>query len=470
MRYSLILGAAVLVAANPAPQLLDLPALDALPTPIQGPPVGIGPVQETAYKQNAAQTKAAEAVAGPATAQAFKRSLDNKQLEARTFNFWSWFAPKQNNPAPAQNDPAPAEPSVTTTKTEQAPPTMTAPPEAGSETTRAPSTTDGVVPSSCVPVDWINTYAFTTIPACPTAVEVGTYCGFINPDDPCAPQPAGKGVPPADDTVEGFLKNDAYKQLATGAKTPAGYSQAFVNLQGATTGNGYLSYKTLDSYDVASCSKFCDDTDTCTGFNIYIERDPKWNPHQCSCDQPPSTINYKCSIWGQKVSKESATNTGGSRDKFEVVITASNGYNKGAYTPHTPPNCSKPQDCGNKIHDQPRYCMGQKTFPGPFDPSLCAAYAQKQNEVNRKFGIIGAFLSMLGMNKGGCVQFQASYLEKAGKGFGTHCRLFSKKFYPSQATFDISVGGTSQWGCQKSYTWDVDVNASFNWGGLAWKN
>ena len=27
--------------------------------------------------------------------------------------------------------------------------------------------------------------------ACPTTPEAGTYCGFINPEDPCAPQPDG---------------------------------------------------------------------------------------------------------------------------------------------------------------------------------------------------------------------------------------------------------------------------------------
>ncbi|KAF9696586.1 hypothetical protein EKO04_005621 [Ascochyta lentis] len=464
MRYSIILGAAALVAANPAPQAFDPNGLDALATLTQGPPVGVGPAKETVYQPGAAQAQAAAAATGAATAQSAKRSPNAKSLEARTF-WWSWSAPKQNNPAPA---PVPSVTSTTSTSTIA--PTTTSAPVVVAQTTKAPSTTDGVVPSSCTPVNWINTYAFTSDPACPTAIEVGTYCGFINPDDPCAPQPAGKGVPPTDDTVDGFLNNGAYKQLATGAKTPTGYEQSFVNLQGATTGNGYLSYKTLDSYDVATCSKFCDDTDTCTGFNIYIERDPKWNPHQCSCDNPPSIINYKCSIWGQKVTKDTATNTGEGRDNFKVVITGSNGYNKGTYTPPTPPSCSKPQNCGTKLHDQGRYCMGQKTFPGPFDPSVCAAYAQKQNEVNRKFGVIGAFLSMLGMNKGGCIQFQAAYLEKAGKGFGTHCRLFSKKFTPQQATLDISVGGSSQWGCQKSYTWDVDVNASFNWGGWSRKN
>ena len=114
--------------------------------------------------------------------------------------------------------------------------------------------------------------------------------------------------------------------------------------------------------------------------------------------------------------------------------------------------------------------MGQKTFPGPFNPFLCAAFAQKQNEVNKKLGLIETLLSMFGMNKGGCVQFQAAYLEKAGKGFGTPCHLFTKKFTPAQANLDISVGGSSQWGCQKSYTWDVDVNASFNWGGWSFKS
>ncbi|KAJ4383588.1 hypothetical protein N0V86_001642 [Didymella sp. IMI 355093] len=114
--------------------------------------------------------------------------------------------------------------------------------------------------------------------------------------------------------------------------------------------------------------------------------------------------------------------------------------------------------------------MGQKTFPGPFDPSLCAAFAQKQNEVNRVKGMWGSILSMWGMNKASCVQFQAAYLEKAGVGFGTHCRLFTQKFQPAQANLDISVGGSSSWGCQKSFTFDVDVNASFNWGGWSWRH
>lgn len=112
--------------------------------------------------------------------------------------------------------------------------------------------------------------------------------------------------------------------------------------------------------------------------------------------------------------------------------------------------------------------MGEHTFPGPFNPALCAAYAQSQNTVNKKFGVFGQWMSMMGFSKGSVVQFQASYLEKNGVGFGTNCRLFSKKFSAGEANLDISLGGTSQWGCQKSFTWEVDVNAGFSWGN-GWK-
>ena len=37
--------------------------------------------------------------------------------------------------------------------------------------------------------------------ACPTTPEAGTYCGFINPEDPCAPQPDGQFSQPLDFTI-----------------------------------------------------------------------------------------------------------------------------------------------------------------------------------------------------------------------------------------------------------------------------
>jgi hypothetical protein len=351
MRSYLVLGAAALVAASPAPQAFDVNSFDAIPVTLtQGPPVGAGKAEETAYIQSKAIAQATAAATGAATAQQAKRSL-----EARTF-WWAW-------PQPA--DSKPAAPAVTPA------PTTTAAPAAN------PSSTN-VAPSSCTPVSWTNTYAFTSDTACPTAIEVGTYCGFINPLDPCAAQPNAYGPPTTPDTVDAFKSNTVYSDLAKNAKTPSGYTQSFSNLQGSVEGSGYLSYKLLTSYDPQACASYCAETDTCTGFNIFIERDPKFNQDKCSCEAP-SITQFKCSIWGQEVKKEAATNKGGNQGGFEVVIVGSNGYNKQTYTPPSmPPSCSKPQDCGHKLHNQQPYCIGQKTFPGPFDPSLCAAYAASQ--------------------------------------------------------------------------------------------
>ncbi|OAL00998.1 hypothetical protein IQ06DRAFT_247819 [Phaeosphaeriaceae sp. SRC1lsM3a] len=424
MRSCILLGAAALVAGSPAPQGFNPASLDSIPVTItQGPPV-LGPAQQTGvYAQAQAQNIAAAAATGAATAVAAKRDVDDVEKRA----------------------------GATKVSTREA---------------VAPNpTSTNTAPSTCTPVGWTNTYVFTSIPACPTQVVVGTSCGFVNPDDPCAAQPNAYGPNTSPDTVDNFKSNRVYADLATKAKTPSGYDLSFSNYDGSVSGSGYLGYQVLTSYDPSACSALCAETKTCTGFNIFIERDPKWNPEKCSCEAP-SIAQIKCSLWGQDVKKDSATNKGQHRSGFEVVIVASNGYNKKPVTPPSPPSCSKPQNCGHNLHDHLPFCLGEHTFPGPFDPSLCAAFAQTQNAVNKAVGLWNMLLSFFGMGKASCVQFSAAYLEKDGKGFGTNCRLFTKKFTPSQATLDIS--GSGDWGCQKSYTWDVDVNAQFNWAGWSW--
>jgi hypothetical protein len=302
MRSYLILGAAALVSASPAPQGFNSNFFDTIPVTItQGPPVGPGKAAETPYVQGKAQAAAAAAATGVATAQQAKRSVA-AALEARTW----WFLPASDDKEKSKSSSLPA---VTPAPTYAAP-------------VANPSSTN-VAPSSCTPVDWTNTWAFTSTAACPTAIEVGTYCGFINPLDPCAAQPNAYGPPTTPDTVDAFKSNSVYANLAKSAKTPSGYAQAFSNFDGSVSGSGYLGYKTLTSYDPAVCSAYCDETETCTGFNIFIERDPKFNPEKCSCEAP-SIAQIKCSIWGQDIKQETATNKGQNQAGFEVVIVGSN--------------------------------------------------------------------------------------------------------------------------------------------------
>jgi hypothetical protein len=308
-------------------------------------------------------------------------------------------------------------------------------------------------------VDWTNTWAFTSDPACPTAIEVGTYCGFINPLDPCAPQPAAYGPPTTPDTPDAFKKNKVYHDMAQKAKTPTGYQQTFKDLGASVNANSYLAYKILESYDVAGCAAYCDETELCEGFNVYIERDPAWNPDQCSCQNPTSIAQYKCSIFGSGVDKEGAVNTGETRNDFEVVIVGSNGYEKKETTPAPPTGWKNPQNCDKKLHDEPKYCLGQQSFPGPFDASLCAAYAAKQNLVNVKAGLISSIIksisALFGYSPAKCVQFQAAEIMHNGAGWGTHCRLFTKQFEHKKASLDISVN--AEWGCKKSFTFDLQI-------------
>ena len=49
----------------------------------------------------------------------------------------------------------------------------------------------------------------------------------------CSALPTGAGPVPTPDTAAAFKANQAFADAATGAATPDGYVQSFVNLQGA---------------------------------------------------------------------------------------------------------------------------------------------------------------------------------------------------------------------------------------------
>ncbi|KAI7266626.1 hypothetical protein KC319_g2784 [Hortaea werneckii] len=414
--------------------------------------------------------------------------------------------------------------------------------------------------------------------ACATTPEDGTYCGFINPEDPCAPQPDGYGPVPSPDTASAFLAYPSLHAMASAAPTIIGsqcnteYEQVFVDEDGSVSAQSYLGLYTLDSYDANLCAAKCDATNLCTAFNIYAERDPSLNPTKndstaptvwgYDCPNPASMTSYKCTLWGSSIDGSLATNQGGYREDFHVVITASNGYDRTNSTippdptgqvsspvassttlatsvssaspppppggsppppppapkpsppggspappppapkpsppgnspappppapkpspagnspappppapkpspagnsPAPPPPAPKPSpagsspapapkpstspnhpwgnghDCGGKAINAPQYNMGQRFFPGPFNPQVCSDYALAQNKAQS-----GSTSS--------CRMFNAAYLHKDGVPYGTICSLYSSAL--DSNTWATYTGGQG-YECKQSWTWNL---------------
>ena len=120
-------------------------------------------------------------------------------------------------------------------------------------------------------------------------------------------------------------KTDFSQAMATAAPTPDGYEVVFINSNASLTASDYMGLYTLTSYDTLGCASLCDQASGCQAFNMYIERDPSLNASAENCPNPPSTTNYKCTIWGTPVSVDEATNFGQYQDSFQAVIAGSNG-------------------------------------------------------------------------------------------------------------------------------------------------
>ncbi|KAI1264150.1 hypothetical protein F5Y18DRAFT_428231 [Xylariaceae sp. FL1019] len=447
MRFSTLLGAAALATASPAPQFVDVAAVNDAPTPsLQGPPA-------SAVSQTGVYDKSAVLASIAAEVESFdkrnypvnhrtstKKTSTTKSCATSTSKGEHAYQHTSTSTAkggyPTQQTSVTGQSGSHSTSTSSTSISTSYP----VTTSAATSASTGIVPTTCTPVSWTNTNSFTSATACPTPFEVGTYCGFINPEDPCAPQPDGYGPKVVPDTPEAFQESEELKSLALSAKTPKGYTQTFSDLEASVNANTYLGLQTLTSYNVSGCAAACDSTDLCTAFNIYIERDPAWNPDQCSCTSPSSITNFKCSLWGSGVDSAAATNSGQYRDDFEVVITGSNGYSKVNTTePETPPNWTEPQKCDG-VHAHPKTCIGSHAFKGPFDVSVCAALADTYNKVRN--------------NKRECKFFNAFMLKEDGVPVGTYCKLFDRKYEPSEVSYSrgLSSGG-KQWDYETSYSY-----------------
>ncbi|KAH6613051.1 hypothetical protein C7974DRAFT_428779 [Boeremia exigua] len=181
------------------------------------------------------------------------------------------------------------------------------------------------------------------------------------------------------DPAEAFLADETLQKQAKDAKLPAGYTQVYSNLQKAASANGYMGYTIMPSYNVQTCADKCSSTLGCQGFNTYFERSPSKAP-AAGCQDPPGSANPFCVLWGGPVSKDNALNEGQWREKYHVVITASNGYVlTTSINPLSGKAINAPLDC-NKNDAY----MGMRllTDNAPFDPQRCAAICEATTQYN----------------------------------------------------------------------------------------
>jgi hypothetical protein len=135
----------------------------------------------------------------------------------------------------------------------------------------------------------------------------------------------------------------------------------------------------MQSYDVQFCADKCSKTLGCQGFNTYFERSPSKAP-AAGCQDPPGSANPFCVLWGGPVSKDNALNGGQWREKYHVVITASNGYVlTSSLNPLSGKAINAPLDCNNNDA-----YMGMRllTDNAPFDPERCAAICDATTQYN----------------------------------------------------------------------------------------
>lgn len=222
----------------------------------------------------------------------------------------------------------------------------------------------------------------------PSASSTADVQRRVRRDATCAPYAKGSGPVASPDTVDAFLSLPAWKQMSSSAPTPDGYSRAFSSLNASVTALNYMGLYTLTSYDTLSCANLCDRASGCSSFNLYAERDPSVDANGPNCQNPPSTTNYKCTLWGVPICDKEATNVGQYRGQFHVVIAASNAYNKAA-APAPINGFTGPTELGGAINaptDSGSY-MGYKFYPFSqaqgYTPETCAVACTSTTAYNK---------------------------------------------------------------------------------------
>lgn len=280
-KYIVVAALAAAVHASPAPQAPNFASVTAAPSVANGP-LDNGDTQQTASLATTfAAPPASTAAADPSARGLDKRTFVVTNSNGCTCPIYDPFCVFSTPQCPKKSSSS-AAPSKTSTA-------------ASSPTSKATSTIPTAVATTARPscpatlgAPYYPALAtgYTTDPAlsgtktataagsCPTQPEAGTDCGFINPLDPCAPQPDGYGPVPTPDTPEAFLADKELHDDAQNAPATipsiqnTQYTQVFKDLNAAVSAQSYLALFTLDKYDAAKCAAFCDCTDLCTSFNM----------------------------------------------------------------------------------------------------------------------------------------------------------------------------------------------------------
>jgi hypothetical protein len=265
--------------------------------------------------------------------------------------------------------------------------------------------------------------------------EVPSACGD--------PLPGGNGpLPTSGSTVNDYLKEDSsLRKAARDATTPSGYELSFSDKTGSSQQIGYLTYKNLDSYEPSDCATFCDSEKYCQGFNIFFERDPKYDTKD-GCANPDAVTNVKCSLYGYNVAELAATNEGQWRgpqdadgEAFHVVITGSNGYSKiDKDLPSVSDfkaGTSLPAAINAPLDGKYDTYSGMRLFnDNPYDPALCAAACNAQTEYDMSHPAQdGSYKT--------CNFFTSYVLTKNKVPLGTYCSFYTRTW---DSSFAVNTG------------------------------
>ncbi|PNS21071.1 hypothetical protein CAC42_3408 [Sphaceloma murrayae] len=375
--------------------------------------------------------------------------------------------------------------------------------------------------SIATPVSPINRHSTTAVTSVSPIMRATSTSG-----SPCTSQPGGYGPKVTPDTVDAFKAFAPFHSMASAAPTSvpstegAAYRQVFRDLDGTISAASYLGLHTLQTYNVAQCAALCDEVKLCTSFNIYIERDPSQSPRAnnstgqnvggSQCPNPASQTNYKCTLWGSRITASQATNKKQAQYDFQIVFAGSNGYDKtdtstpvvkdpsaspygaipsssststsptstpsstlsSAVQPTTTPTVlsgsnphwTSPQNHSAKAISAASF-LTSTFIPGPFNPQLCADYAYNQTLANAAATSATATTapSSTSGSSGGNVAgftkvkfFNAYYLNKNGAPLGTVCALYGEVEGEDKAVYDGGIDKGDVFEVAQSWTWQME--------------